>query len=326
MIVRNDCIEEGTITIEVGGICTTINEIIGQTPQIDCDELMVCIGPHLVSLNDLIIRVYEYVQLSQSQNTINFNNLLSQYNLLYQHFLKCCSEIIGRLIRIEKRINGIIVVRKVFIETSNINVLRLKKTRIVDILKPPVIIDEERYVIDQSIKEGYLDTYIRYDKWGNKSSDIYVEWLKQQEGYIRKIIPKEVPYSKGTLLANNWIENIKGVFIENDIEFDERELTYKKESRKWSFKIPKLGGKWIISGDKVLNIVDGWDLNKFLPIKYNFTDNNLILESITKIRIDKNIRPVIGFEPLLMTYQTVNKVTGTRSTFEGGVNLWIKWS
>lgn len=327
MIVRNDCVQEDTITVEVNGFCSSITEIVNQTPQIDCDELMVCIGPHLVSLNDLIMRVYEYVQSAQLQNQSNFNQLFNQYNSLYSYFMKCCADIIGRLTRIEKRINGLIVVRQVFIERPKTTTIRSQQpTRVQDIIKPPVVIDEERYVIDQSITTGYLDSYIRYDQYGNKSADMYVGWLKQQEGYIRKLMTKEVPYSKGTLLANNWIENIKKVFIENDIEFDENELTYKRDDVKYSFKIPKLGGKWIVSGNKVISLLDGRELDRFLPIKYFRDNNNLLLESVIKYRIDANQRPVIGYEPVLMTYQVLNKVTGSRTTFDGGINLWIKYS
>jgi hypothetical protein len=328
MIVRNDCVQEDTISVEVNGYCTPITEIINQTPQIDCDELMVCVGPHLVSLNDLIMRVYAYVQSAQSQNQNNFNQLFNQYNSLYNFFMKCCHELIGRLTRIEKRINGLIVIRQVFIEKATIQPIRntpIREAQSIVIQRPPVVISEERYVIDQSITNGYIDSYIRYDNYGNKIPDPYVFWLKKEDDFLRKLCPKEVPYSKGSALANAWIEKIKAVFVENNIEFDPSILTYKNIEVKYSFSIPKLSGRWVVSGQSVIDL-NGNNLTKRLPIVYNKEVNGLVLEKVTKYRIDPNQRPVIGYEPVLMTYQVLNKKLNTRSLFEAGVNHWIKYS
>jgi hypothetical protein len=327
MRITNDCLQQDTLSVEVNGYCTPITEIINQTPQIDCDELMVCVGPHLVSLNDLIMNVYDFVQTAQSQNQNNFNKLFNQYNSLYSFFMKCCADLIGRLTRIEKRINGLIVIRQVFIEKQTFQPIRNtpRDAQSVTIQKPPVVINEERYVIDQSLTNGYMDSYIRYDKFGNKMIDRYVIWLKNQDGFIRKLLPKEVPYSKGSVLANNWIENIKSVFVENNIEFDPSLLTYKKDEVRYSFTIPKLSGRWIVSGQSVIDL-NGNDLTKRLPIIYNKEVDGLILEKVTKYRVDTNKKPVIGYEPVLMTYQVLNKKLNTRSLFEAGINHWIKYS
>lgn len=328
MIVRNDCVQEDTITVEVNGFCSSITEIVNQTPQIDCDELMICIGPHLVSLNDLIMNVYEFVQSAQQQNQNNFNQLFNQYNSLYNFFMKCCQDIIGRLTRIEKRVNGLIMVKQVFIQNPPIQPISntpIRSAQQIIIPKPPIVIDEDKYVIDQSITTGYLDSYVRYDSYGNKMIDPYVIWLKQQDGFIRKLQPKEVPFSKGSQLANDFIQKIMAVFAENNIEFNPDDLTYKNSEVKYSFIIPKLGGRWVVSGQSVINL-DGNNLNKYLPINYNKVNGNLLLEKVIKYRIDPNQRPVIGYEPVLMTYQVLNKTTGSRTTYEGGINLWIKYS
>ena len=328
MIVRNDCVQEDTITVEVNGFCSSITEIVNQTPQIDCDELMICIGPHLVSLNDLIMNVYEFVQSAQIQNQNNFNQLFNQYNSLYNFFMKCCADLIGRLTRIEKRINGLIVVKQVFIEKPISQPIRntpIRSAQQAIIPKPPVVIDEERYVIDQTLTTGYIDSYIRYDNFGNKMIDPYVFWLKQQDGFLRKLCPKEIPYSKGSYLANDWIEKIKATFIENNIEFDQSVLTYKNSEVRYSFSIPKLSGKWIVSGSSVIDL-NGNNLTRFLPIIYNREVDGVLLERVIRYRIDPNQRPVIGYEPVLMTYQVLNRKLNTRSTFEAGVNQWIKYT
>jgi hypothetical protein len=326
MRITNDCLQENTLSVEVNGYCTPITEIINQTPQIDCDELMVCVGPHLVSLNDLIMDVYEYVQSAQLQNQSNFNQLLNQYNTLYNFFMKCCTDIIGRLTRIEKRINNLIIIRQIVIkEPKPIRVTNSRAPQELFIPKPITIVSEERYVIDQTIRSGYMDAYVRYDKFGNKLIDQYVFWLKTDDGFKRKIIAKEIPYSKGTPLALSWIENIKKVFDENRITFDETLLTYRNNDVRFSFKIPKLGGRWIVSGSSVMDL-NGNNLTRFLPIIYNKEVDGLVLERVIRYRIDARQKPVIGYEPVLMTYQVLNRKSNTRSTFEAGVNQWIKYS
>jgi hypothetical protein len=326
MRITNDCVQQDTITVEVNGVCSTITEIVSQTPQIDCDELMVCVGPHLVSLNDLIMDVYQYVQTAQASNVSYFMKLFNQYNMLHEYFMKCCNDLIGRLIRIEKRVNNLIVIRQIVIkETQPVRVTNSRAPQQITIPKPPIIISEERYVIDQTISTGYMDAYKRYDQFGNTLIDQYVFWLKTDDGFKRKIVAKEIPYSKGTPLALAWIENIKKVFAENQIAFDETLLTYKNNDVRFSFTIPKLGGRWIVSGTKVIDL-NGNDLLRFLPINYNKEVDGLVLERVTKYRVDTNQRPVIGYEPVLMTYQVLNKKLNTRSIFEAGVNHWIKYS
>ena len=328
MRITNDCLQEDTLSVEVNGYCTPITEIINQTPQIDCDELMVCVGPHLVSLNDLIMDVYDYVQTAQLQNQSNFSKLFNQYNTLYNFFMKCCTDLIGRLTRIEKRVNGMIFIRQIFIEkpiSRPIRNLPVREAQSVAIQRPPVVINEERYVIDQSVTSGYTDSYKRYDKFGSTSSDPYVFWLKTDDGFRRKLLPKEVPYQKGTPLANEFIEKIKSVYNENKIEFDDTMIRYKSLIVKGSFVIPKLGGRWIVSGQSVIDL-NGNNLTKWLPIVYNKEVDGLILEKIIKYRIDPNQKPVIGYEPVIMTYQVLNRKFNTRSFFDAGINHWIKYS
>jgi hypothetical protein len=327
MRITNDCLQENTLSVEVNGYCTPITEIINQTPQIDCDELMVCVGPHLVSLNDLIMDVYEYVQSAQLQNQSNFNQLLNQYNTLYNFFMKCCTDIIGRLTRIEKRINNLIIIRQIVIKEPQVtpitNTSRVAQN--IFIPKPITIVSEERYVIDQTLTTGFMDAYKRYDQFGNTFIDQYVFWLKTDDGFKRKIVAKEIPYSKGTPLALAWIENIKKVFDENRITFDQTLLTYRNNDVRFSFTIPKLGGRWIVSGSSVIDL-NGNNLTRFLPIIYNKEVDGILLERVIRYRIDARQKPVIGYEPVLMTYQVLNRKSNTRSTFEAGVNQWIKYS
>jgi hypothetical protein len=326
MRITNDCVQQDTISVEVNGVCSTITEIVSQTPQMDCDELMVCVGPHLVSLNDLIMDVYQYVQSAQANNVSYFMKLFNQYNMLHEYFMKCCNDLIGRLTRIEKRVNNLIVIRQIVIkEPQPVRVTNSRAPQQIVLPKPPIIISEERYVIDQTISTGYMDAYKRYDQFGNTLIDQYVFWLKTDDGFKRKLVAKEIPYSKGTPLALAWIENIKKVFTENQIAFDETSLTYKNNDVRFSFIIPKLGGRWIVSGNKVIDL-NGNDLLRFLPINYNKEVDGLVLERVTKYRVDTNQRPVIGYEPVLMTYQVLNKKLNTRSIFEAGVNHWIKYS
>lgn len=327
MRITNDCLQQDTLTIEVNGSCATITEIVNQSPQMDCDELMVCIGPHLVSLNDLIMDVYSFVQTAQEQNTLRFREILAQYNMLYQYFIKCCNDLVARLTRIEKRVNNLIVVRQIIIEkplpqpTTNTSRTPLA---LPFIPKPPVVISEERYVIDQSITSGYTDAYKRYDKFGNTFIDPYVFWLKTDDGFRRKLIASEVPYQKGTPLALAYIEKIKSVFDENKIEFDINQVRYKSLIPKNSFLIPKLGNRWIVDGAKVIDL-NGNDLVRFLPIIYNREVDGVLLERVIRYRIDPKQKIAIGFEPVLMTYQVLNRRTNVRSTFEAGINHWIKY-
>ena len=223
MIVRNNCIQDDSISVEVNGYCSTISQIINQSPQIDYEELMVYIGPHLVSLNELVMNVYDFIQIYQSKNDNNFNQLFNQYNLLYNFFMKCCADLIGRLNRIEKRVNDMVFVRQIVIEkpiTQPIRKTPIRQAQLISIQKPPVVIDEEIYVIDQAITSGYIDGYKRYNHFGSYSFDEYVFWLKSNDGFTRKLLPKQVPYKKGTPQANTFVEKIKSVFIENNIEFN----------------------------------------------------------------------------------------------------------
>ena len=328
MIIRNNCVEEGTINIELNGVCSSITEIINQAPTIECDELMVCIGPHLVSLYDLITDVYTFVQSSQQSNDVNFQNLFNQYNLLYFYFLKCCKDLTDRLIRIERRINNIVVVREVYIKSpsqinNNNNNNNNRPAQKVSIQPPPFIINEDRYVIDQSIMNGYTEGYKVYFDFGYSVSP-YVFWLMNSEGFLRKLCIKEVPFIKGSLLANNWINEVIKIFNENQIEFDASVLVYKKNIVKYSFIIPKLSGRFLVSNSSLISL-DGVDVNSFLPIIYNKKEGDLLLEKITKYRIDK--KPLlIGHEPVLFTYQVLNSKTGVRTLFEAGVNHWIKYT
>lgn len=329
MRITNDCLQQDTLTVEVNGSCATITEIVNQSPQMDCDELMVCVGPHLVSLNDLIMDVYSFVQTAQEQNTLRFREILSQYNMLYQYFVKCCSDLVARLTRIEKRVNNLIVVRQIVIEKPQVLPVSNSTSRSPlpaqpIIAKPPVTISEERYVIDQSVTSGYTDAYKRYDKFGNTFIDPYVFWLKTDDGFRRKLVPTEVPYQKGTPLALAWIENVKAVFDENKIEFDINQIRYKTLIPKGSFIIPKLGNRWVVSGTKVIDL-NGNDLVRFLPIIYNKEIEGVLLERVIKYRIDPLQKVAIGYEPVLMTYQVLNIKTKVRSTFEAGINQWIKY-
>jgi len=328
MRITNDCVNENTITVEVNGVCAPLTEIISQTPQMDCDELMVCVGPHLVSLNDLIMDVYEYVQTAQASNVNYFIKLFNQYNMLQEYFMKCCNDLIGRLIRIERRVNNLIVIRQIVVEKPQPLPASSTTSRVpqqIVIAKPPVIITEERYVIDQTIKSGFLDAYVRYDKFGNKLIDPYVNWLKTDDGFKRKLVPKEVPYQKGTPLANDWIEKIKAVYNENSIEFNIADVKYKVLQVPFSFTIPKYTNRWVVSGTKVVDL-NGNDLARFLPIIYNKQDGDFTLERVIKYRVDANIKKVIGNEPVFMTYQVLNNRTRVRTIYEQGVNFWIKYS
>jgi hypothetical protein len=328
MRITNDCVQQDTITVEVNGVCSTITEIVSQTPQMDCDELMVCVGPHLVSLNDLIMDVYQYVQTAQESNVSYFMKLFNQYNMLHEYFMKCCNDLIGRLIRIEKRVNNLIVIRQIVIEKPQPlppSSTPIRAPQQIVLPKPPIIISEERYVIDQTIKSGYMDAYVRYDKFGNRFIDPYVMWLKTDEGFKRKLIPKEVPYQKGTPLANDWVEKIKAVYVENSIEFNIADVTYKVLQVPFSFLIPKFANRWVVEGTKVLDL-NGNDLARFLPIIYNKQDGDFTLERVVKYRVDTNIRRVIGNEPVFMTYQVLNRRTGVRTIYEQGVNFWIKYA
>ena len=327
MRITNDCVQQDTISVEVNGSCVTLNEIVSQTPQIDCDELMVCVGPHLVSLNDLIMDVYEYVQSAQANNVNYFMKLFNQYNMLHEYFMKCCNDLVGRLIRIEKRVNNLIIIRQIVVEKPAPLPIRTEPSRVaqeIAIIKPPVVITEERYVIDQTLSTGYMDAYIRYDKYGNKFIDPYVFWLKTDDGFRRKLAPKEVPYQKGTPLALDFIEKIKSVYAENRIEFDPTQIKYKVLQVPFSFIIPKLSGRWVVSGTKVTDL-NGVDVLKWLPIVYNKKDGDILLEKIIKYRVDTKIKPVIGYEPVLMTYQVLNTKTNIRTIYEQGVNFWIKY-
>jgi hypothetical protein len=326
MRITNDCVQQDTISVEVNGVCSTITEIVSQTPQMDCDELMVCVGPHLVSLNDLIMDVYQYVQSAQANNVSYFMKLFNQYNMLHEYFMKCCNDLIGRLTRIEKRVNNLIVIRQIVIkEPQPVRVTNSRAPQQIVLPKPPIIISEERYVIDQTIKSGYMDAYVRYDKFGNRFIDPYVMWLKTDEGFKRKLIPKEVPYQKGTPLANDWVEKIKAVYVENSIEFNIADVTYKVLQVPFSFLIPKFANRWVVEGTKVLDL-NGNDLARFLPIIYNKQDGDFTLERVVKYRVDTNIRRVIGNEPVFMTYQVLNRRTGVRTIYEQGVNFWIKYA
>jgi len=328
MRITNDCVQQDTITVEVNGVCSTITEIVSQTPQMDCDELMVCVGPHLVSLNDLIMDVYQYVQTAQANNVEYFVKLFNQYNMLLDYFMKCCNDLIGRLTRIEKRVNNLIVIRQIVIEKplpTPISSTPIRAPQQIVVPKPPITISEERYVIDQTIKSGYMDAYVRYDKFGNKLIDPYVNWLKTDDGFRRKLIPKEVPYQKGTPLALDWIEKIKAVYAENRIELDPVDIKYKALQVPFSFLIPKYANRWVVEGTKVIDL-NGNDLARFLPIIYNKQDGDFTLERVIKYRVDTNIRKVIGNEPVFMTYQVLNRRTGARTIYEQGVNFWIKYA
>lgn len=327
MRISNDCVVEDTLTVEIDGVCSPISEIVNQQPVLDCDELMVCIGPHLVSLNDLIMKVYSYMLTAQQQNTTNFERLFAQYNMLYSYFMKCCNDLVGRLTRIEKRLNGIIVVRQVLIEKPMPLPVRnepIRSAQVATIQKPPVVITEERYVIDQSITSGYSDSYIRYDKLGNKLIDPYVFWLKTEDGFKRKLVAKDVPYQKGTPLANAYIERIKAVFDENRIEFDPTILKYASLIPKGSFTIPKLSGRWIVDGNKVIDL-NGNDLSRWLPIVYNKEVDGVLLDRAIRYRIDPKQKVVIGYEPVIISYQVRNLKTKVVSIFDAGVNHWIKY-
>jgi hypothetical protein len=328
MRITNDCVQQDTISVEVNGSCATITEIVNQTPQIDCDELMVCIGPHLVSLNDLIMDVYQYVQTAQANNVNYFIKLFNQYNMLLDYFMKCCNDLIGRLTRIEKRVNNLIVIRQIVIEKPQrlpVSSTPSRAPQQIVVPKPPVIITEERYVIDQFITSGYLDAYIRYDKFGNKLIDQYVMWLKTDDGFKRKLVPKEVPYQKGTPLANDWIEKIKAVYNENRVELNMADIKYKVLQVPFSFLIPKFSNRWVVEGTKVVDL-NGNDLARFLPIIYNKQDGDFTLERVIKYRVDTKIKRVIGNEPVFMTYQVLNNRTKVRTIYEQGVNFWIKYS
>jgi hypothetical protein len=242
--------------------------------------------------------------------------------------MKCCNDLIGRLTRIEKRVNNLIVIRQIVVEKPlptpvSSNTSRLPQQIVVP--KPPVTISEERYVIDQTITAGYMDAYVRYDKYGNKLIDQYVLWLKTDDGFKRKLVPKEVPYQKGTPLALDWIERIKAVYVENSIEFNINDVTYKALQVPFSFLIPKFANRWVVEGTKVIDL-NGNDLARFLPIIYDKKDGDFTLERVIKYRVDTKIRRVIGYEPVYMTYQVLNNKTKVRTTYEQGVNFWIKYA
>jgi hypothetical protein len=242
--------------------------------------------------------------------------------------MKCCNDLIGRLIRIEKRVNSLIVVRQILIEKPlplPVKNTAVREPQVAQIVKPPIIITEERYVIDQNITSGYSDAYVRYDKFGNKQIDPYVFWLKTEDGFRRKLVPVEVPYQKGTPLALAWIERVKSVFDENKIEFDPAILKYRSQVVRYSFTIPRTANRWIVSGTKITDL-NGNDLARFLPIIYNKMDGDILLERVIKYRVEPKIPLVVGYEPVFMTYQVLNKRTNIRTIYEGGVNNWIKFA
>jgi hypothetical protein len=330
MRITNDCVQQDTISIEVNGSCATITEIVNQTPQMDCDELKVCIGPYFISLNDLIIKVYNFIEQSEKTNVKYFMKLMEQYNLLYQYFNKCCSDLIGRLTRIEKKIDGIVIIREIVIEkpTPLPNPRPRPEPPLPPIPpKPPVIITEEKYVIDQSIKGGYMDTYYELDSFGNKLINQYVFWLK--DGIKRKLAVKEIPYIKGTPQANSWLEVVKSIFQKNGISLTDSDLSFKQPIVPGSFTIPNFSGRWIISGNKVVNL-DGTDLNRFLPFEIKKKSGDTRLDRIISYRIDNTQKPVnmVGYEPIIMNY-AISVFSGNtiRSrNFEQGVNFMFKFS
>lgn len=223
MIVRNDCVKEDTITVEVNGYCSSIGDIMVQTPIVDCDTMLVCIGPYFVNLETLINEVYTFVQDSNNTSLNNFHLLYSQYQNLYNFFLKCCLDMNAKLTNIQNRLDKMVIVKEVVLKQPSFNYPKSNKPKFVAPVPKPQVIVNENYVIDQTITSGYLDSIKIYTDYGYTTNQ-YVMWLIF--GDKRKLVPKDIPYRIGTPEANGFINAIINVFNSYNLTLDINELKY----------------------------------------------------------------------------------------------------
>lgn len=221
MIVRNDCVKENSIEVEINGFCTSIDDILSQTPVIDCDNILVCIGPYFVNLEGLISEVYSFIQDSNNANLKNFHLLYSQYQNLYNFFMKCCMDLNNKLTNIQNRLDKMVIVKNVVLKEPCYYYPKSNKPKFVSPAPKPQIIISEEFIIDQTITNGYLESIKIYTGYG-WTFNIYGDWLIS--GVKRKLIPKIVPYRPGTPEATNFISGIVSLF--NEYNLDIPTITY----------------------------------------------------------------------------------------------------
>lgn len=225
MIVRNDCVKEDTIMIELDGYCSSISDITYQNPVIDCDSILVCIGPYFVNLENLISEVNTFIQDSNNSNQQNFHLLYSQYQSLYNFFLKCCIEMTNRLDKIQMRLDKMVIVREIISKPLSIPYPKSDKPKFISPVPIPKIIKDETYIIDQTIRNGYIESFSINNGYYTEISN-YVFWLK--DGVRRKLLSKDIPFRIGTPEANGLIQVLIRIFNSYNLELDISELKYQR--------------------------------------------------------------------------------------------------
>lgn len=225
MIVRNDCVKEDTITVELNGYCSPITDILSQQPVIDCDNILVCIGPYFVNLETLITEVQHFIQDSNNTTLNNIHLLYQQYQSLYEYFMKCCITMNDKLNNIQNRLDKMVIIKEIVVKPPTYNYPKSNKPKFVAPLPRPQIIIEESYVVDQTLVNGYIDSFKIYTYYGYTTSQ-YVMWLIS--GNKRKLIPKDVPYRIGTPEANGFITEIINIFNSYNLTLNFSEIKYQR--------------------------------------------------------------------------------------------------
>lgn len=225
MIVRNDCVRENTITIELDGYCSSIGDIMAQTPVIDCDNILVCIGPYFVNIEELISEVYTFIQDSNNSNLNNFHLLYSQYQNLYNFFMKCCIDLNNKLTNIQNRLDKMVIVKEIVLKEPSFCYPKSNKPKFIAPLPKQQIVRQETYIIDQTLRSGYIDS-VKYDNGLYITINSYVIWLIS--GVKRKLIPVNVPYKIGTPEANGFIQAIRDVFSSFNLILDINDINYNR--------------------------------------------------------------------------------------------------
>jgi hypothetical protein len=221
--IINDCING--LSVEINGQCETLDSIMNQTPVLDCDQLMVCIGPSFISIESLVLELFYFTKEQAKLSDERYLDALMKYQEFNKYFTKCCDTMGSRLYNIEKIL------------------MSMTGKKIAEMLPSPPAQNPLRvtneWTTDQSLMRGYLAQDIKNEKFlrdweipniklesnqllvGSSlvTTNEFIYFMQDDNSMKRKILAKKSPYLKGSVDDKVFKANVRKEFIRFGAEY-----------------------------------------------------------------------------------------------------------